>query len=362
MISIRHMEKAFGEHIVLKDINAEIKKGDVVSIIGPSGSGKSTLLRCLNRLEEPTGGSVLVNGIDVGQKDYKINLLRQKMGMVFQSYNLFSHLNVIENLMFAPMKLLGCSEEEAYQRGMQLLRTVGLEDKEESYPDELSGGQKQRIAIARCLAMEPEVILFDEPTSALDPTMVGEVLAVLKRLAQEGMTMIIVTHEMRLAKTISSRVFYLDQGIIYEEGSPEEIFEHPQKERTRLFVKGQNLFRSSFCRNELDYLGLISQINEFAVKKMFSPRLVRNIEKAIEKAYLAKILPYLKEETKMDFSLEYKEKEESVLLRFSWEDVLLEELQHTEKLEEELKEKGLKEAKFSYEEGKNHLLLEIGGE
>ncbi len=356
MISIRHLRKEFGSTLVLKDINAEIKKGDVISIIGPSGSGKSTLLRCLNRLEEPTGGSILVNGEDVGQKDYPLHLLRQKMGMVFQSYNLFQHLNVIENLTFAPMKLLKLSKEEAYERARKLLRAVGLEDKEESYPDELSGGQKQRIAIARCLAMEPEVLLFDEPTSALDPTMVGEVLAVLKRLAEGGMTMVIVTHEMRLARSISSRVFYLDQGIIYEEGSPEDIFEHPQKERTRLFVQGQNLFRKNFSKNELDYLGLISQIHEFAVKKMFSPRLVHHIESSTEWLYLKTMLPLLEDSAIVSFELEYIEKKEACRLSFSWEGPSVEAALDPDKQKTEADNHHASDFSYSYREEKENIL------
>lgn len=356
MISIRHLRKEFGSTVVLKDVNAEIKKGDVISIIGPSGSGKSTLLRCLNRLEEATGGSILVDGEDVGQKEYPLHLLRRKMGMVFQSYNLFEHLNVLENLTFAPIKLLKLPKEEACERARKLLRAVGLEDKEESYPDELSGGQKQRIAIARCLAMEPEVILFDEPTSALDPTMVGEVLAVLKRLAESGMTMVIVTHEMRLARSVSSRVFYLDQGVIYEEGSPEEIFEHPQRERTKAFVQGQNLFRKAFSKNEVDYLGLISQIHEFAVKKMFSPRLVHQIERAVEWLFLKSILPQLDPSASVKFELEYIEKREACRLCFSWEGASIEKKLDMEQQKAEAEEMQLSDFSYSYQNEKENSL------
>ncbi len=244
MISIQHLCKKFDDVIPLQDINAEIKKGDVISIIGPSGTGKSTLLRCLNRLEEPSSGKILMEGQDLGKKECNLPLLRRKMGMVFQNFNLFPHMNILENIMYGPVKVLKHSKKDAYAKGMQLLRTVGLEDKAENYPDELSGGQKQRAAIARTLAMEPEVILFDEPTSALDPTMVGEVLSVIKNLAREGMTMLIVTHEMSFARKVSNRVFYLDQGIIYEEGSPEEIFDHPKKERTQQFMQGLDRMKS----------------------------------------------------------------------------------------------------------------------
>ena len=205
MISIKHLSKSFGSVTPLKDVNAEIQQGEVITVIGPSGTGKSTLLRCLNLLETPTSGEILVDGVNILEKGADIQALRRKMGMVFQSFNLFSHLMVMENLMLGPVDLLGRSRQEAYDRGMELLELVGLRDKALAYPDELSGGQKQRVAIARTLAMDPEIILFDEPTSALDPTMVSEVLGVIRRLAQEGMTMMIVTHEMKFARVSSRR-------------------------------------------------------------------------------------------------------------------------------------------------------------
>ncbi len=317
MISIQHLRKEYPTATPLMDINAEVHKGDVVSIIGHSGTGKSTLLRCINRLEEPTSGKVIVDGIDMGAKDCKLNLVRQKMGMVFQSYNLFNHMNVIDNIMYAPRKLLGLSKEDAYKRASTLLRAVGLEDKKLNSPSVLSGGQKQRIAIARALAMKPEILLLDEPTSALDPTMVGEVLAVIKKLAQDGMTMMIVSHQMRLVKSISTRVFYLDQGIVYEEGTADQIFNHPQKESTRLFVSEHQLLKRSFYKNELDYLGFVSEINEFALRQLFTPKLVKRVE-AIEDIYLHMILPSLDEKTQMNFSLEHSEKNGSCCILFRW--------------------------------------------
>ena len=318
MIRIEHLSKSFGDAEPLKDINAVINKGEVISIIGPSGTGKSTLLRCLNRLEEPTSGTVFFDGEDLGDPKCDLTRVRRKMGMVFQSFNLYRHMSVIENIMYAPVKALGLSREEAYARGMRLLRAVGLAEKESSMPDELSGGQKQRVAIARTLAMEPEVILFDEPTSALDPTMVGEVLAVIKRLAQDGMTMLIVTHEMRFARSVSDRVFYLDQGVIYEEGTPEEIFERPKGELTRRFINQLDGIKRSFSPATFDYLGFITEVREFAQRKMFAPAYVNRIELVIEELYLQTILPRLPQETTLEFSLEHSDKLGSCELWFSW--------------------------------------------
>ena len=230
MIELKHLRKEYDIVTPLKDVNTVINDGDIISVIGPSGTGKSTLLRCINMLETPTSGQVIINGVDVTAPKCDLGKIRQKTGMVFQSFNLFGHLTVIENIMLAQLDLLGKSRQEAYDEGMRLLRTVGLADKALKYPDELSGGQKQRVAIARTLAMDPDTILLDEPTSALDPTMVGEVQAVIRELATTGKTMLIVTHEMNFARFICNRVFYMDEGGIYEDGTPEQIFEHPQKE------------------------------------------------------------------------------------------------------------------------------------
>ena len=236
MITIRHLRKEYPGVTPLKDVSVEIGKGEVISIIGPSGTGKSTLLRCINLLEKPTSGEILIKGQAITDPKCKVHLLRRKMGMVFQSFNLFNHMTIIENIMAGPVSLLGKSRQEAYDKGMELLRTVGLGDKALSYPDELSGGQKQRAAIARTLAMEPEIVLFDEPTSALDPEMVGEVLDVMKHLAQEGMTMVVVTHEMGFAREVAHRVIFMDEGQIVEEGAPEQIFSHPTQQRTKDFL------------------------------------------------------------------------------------------------------------------------------
>lgn len=236
MIKIEHLNKSYGSENPLKDINIEINKGEIITIIGPSGTGKSTLLRCINLLETPTQGKIFVDGEEVTKKDYKAHLLRRKMGMVFQSFNLYNNKSVIENVMDAPINVFKKSKKEAYKDGMELLNLVGLTERADAYPDELSGGQKQRAAIARTLAINPEIILFDEPTSALDPTMVDEVLKVIRKLKNQGFTMIIVTHEMNFAKEISNRVVFLSEGIVYEEGSPEEIFVSPKKELTKQFI------------------------------------------------------------------------------------------------------------------------------
>ena len=237
LIKTENLQKSFGKLDVLTGIDIEIKRGEVVVVIGPSGSGKSTFLRCLNRLEEPTGGKIFFEEADITAPKTNINLHRQKMGMVFQQFNLFPHLTVLRNLTIAPMKLLGVSKEDAEKRGMELLTRVGLADKAAAYPNQLSGGQKQRVAIVRALAMNPEVMLFDEPTSALDPEMVGEVLDVMKSLAREGMTMVVVTHEMGFAREVADRVVFMDGGVIAEEGKPEDIFTNPQNPRTQQFLQ-----------------------------------------------------------------------------------------------------------------------------
>ena len=236
VIDVKNLCKSFGDHQVLKGVNEHIEKGEKVVIIGPSGSGKSTFLRCLNLLEEPTSGDIIFEGQNITSKVTDINLIRRKMGMVFQQFNLFPHLTVRENIKLAPVKLKIMTEDEADKRAIQLLERVGLPDKADSYPVQLSGGQQQRIAIARALAMNPDVMLFDEPTSALDPEMVGEVLEIMKELADDGMTMVVVTHEMQFAREVSNRTVFMCDGVIAESGTPEQIFEHPQNPKTQQFL------------------------------------------------------------------------------------------------------------------------------
>lgn len=236
MIRINNLHKSFNQLNVLNGINEHIRPGEVVVVIGPSGSGKSTFLRCLNLLEKPDKGEIFVDDEQINAPKVDVNKIRQKMGMVFQHFNLFPHLTVMENITLAPVKLKKMTKEQAVSKGEELLKIVGLAEKADAYPVQLSGGQKQRIAIARSLAMEPEIMLFDEPTSALDPEMVGEVLDVMKKLAESGMTMVVVTHEMGFAKEVASRVIFMDEGVVLESGTPEEVFEHPQHERTKLFL------------------------------------------------------------------------------------------------------------------------------
>ena len=266
LITISHLKKSYGTLDVLRDITADIHRGEVISIIGPSGTGKSTLLRCLNLLEQPTGGSIVVDGEDILAKGYPVNRLRQKMGMVFQSFNLFEHKTVLENVIFAPCQLRRMPEEEARREGLALLRKVGLAEKTDVYSSSLSGGQKQRVAIARALAMKPDVILFDEPTSALDPTMVGEVLSVIRQLAKEGMTMLIVTHEMKFAHDVSTRIFFMYDGYIHEDGSPQQIFESPVHSATKAFIQRIRKEVFEIDGPDFDFLGMHSAVSAFCHK------------------------------------------------------------------------------------------------
>ena len=236
MIRINNLTKSFGDNHVIKGISTEIKDGEVAVVIGPSGSGKSTFLRCLNRLEEADGGEIIFEGVDINKKDTNIEKVREDMGMVFQSFNLFPHKSVLENITMAPILVKGEDKSQAEARAVKLLERVGLADKKDAYPNQLSGGQKQRIAIVRALAMNPSVMLFDEPTSALDPEMVGEVLDVMQQLAKEGMTMVVVTHEMGFAREVGDRILFLDEGLLVEEGTPDEVFNHPKEERTQSFL------------------------------------------------------------------------------------------------------------------------------
>ena len=236
MITVKNLQKQIKDHKVLLGINETIQEGEVVVVIGPSGSGKSTFLRCLNLLETPNGGEIYIDGEMINDPKVDVNRIRQKMGMVFQHFNLFPHLTVLENITLAPIKVKKVKPEAAKAKALELLKIVGLLEKADAYPNQLSGGQKQRIAIARSLAMEPKILLFDEPTSALDPEMVGEVLEVMKDLAKSGMTMVVVTHEMGFAKEVGSRVLFMDEGVIVEQGTPEQIFDHPTHERTKSFL------------------------------------------------------------------------------------------------------------------------------
>ena len=283
MIEIKHLRKEFDDDTIpLKDINVTINNGDVISIIGPSGTGKSTLLRCINMLTEPTSGSIIVDGQDITQRGCNLNEVRKKMGMVFQSFNLFGHLTVIENIMKPQMTLLGRTRQEAYDKAMYLLDSVGLSSKVFAYPDELSGGQQQRIAIARTLAMDPDIILFDEPTSALDPSMIGEVQSVIKVLAKSGRTMMIVTHEMDFARKISNRVFFMCDGTIYEEGSPKEIFEHPKREATRKFIQRLSSLTYKIDSQDFDMEAISEELQKYGEKLLIEAERLTKLTLSLE--------------------------------------------------------------------------------
>ena len=311
MIQVSHLKKTYSNGLqVLRDVNATIGRGEVISIIGPSGTGKSTFLRCLNLLESPSGGSIIVDGQDLLSKKTDVAKIRQKMGMVFQSFNLFNHLSIMDNLCIGPVKLLGKSRKEAEERAMELLSMVGLAEKANAMPSQLSGGQKQRIAIARCLSMNPEIILFDEPTSALDPTMVSEVLGVIRTLAKQGMTMVIVTHEMRFARDVSTRIFYMDQGVVYEEGTPEQIFEHPREERTRVFINRIRDYHYIIRSPRYDLYELQSGMMQFCAKYFLSQLVQFNVQLLTEE--VLQIIPLDKGE--IDLALKYSEKTGGVSL------------------------------------------------
>ena len=314
MIRVEHLSKSYGSHVVLKDISAEIRKGEVISIIGPSGTGKSTFLRCLNLLESPTSGSIHIDDVNVLDPKTDAPRVRQKMNMVFQSFNLFDHLNVIDNLTLAPMKLKGLGRASAQAKAREVLKLVGLLGKASAFPDELSGGQKQRVAIARCLAMEPEIILFDEPTSALDPTMVSEVLSVIRRLAKEGLTMAIVTHEMDFARDVSNRVFYMDEGLIYEQGTPQQIFCHPEKARTRAFINRIRSFTFRIESAEFDFYAMNAEIEAFCEKHIL-PRETRHNLLLLVEELLELHLPWLVNGA-INIDIDYSEKTGDVDLTF----------------------------------------------
>ena len=312
MITVEHLSKKFDDFVVLKDISIEIKKGEVIAIIGPSGTGKSTFLRCLNLLDRPNSGSIFIDGVNILDAKADVPKVRQKMNMVFQSFNLFSHLSVLENLTIGPIKLRGMGTQEAERKALELLKLVGLGEKANNYPDELSGGQKQRVAIARCLAMDPEIILFDEPTSALDPTMVSEVLSVIRRLAKEGMTMAIVTHEMDFARDVSNRVLYMDEGLIYEEGTPQQVFENPQKEKTKAFINRIRSFNYQISSPDYDLYAMNAEIEAFCEKQIL-PRKTRHKVLLLVEELLQMYNPYLSA-TLLNITLAYSEKKESLEL------------------------------------------------
>ena len=293
LIEIKNLHKEYENAVPLKDVSVNIEAGEVISIIGPSGTGKSTFMRCINRLETPTSGEIWVDGVNVCDPQTDLPEVRKKMGMVFQSFNLFPHKTVAENIMMPQQQLLRVSTKEAYEEAMVQLAKVGMEAKARNYPKELSGGQKQRVAIARALAMHPKIVLFDEPTSALDPSMVSEVLSVISNLAKTGLTMLIVTHEMRLARDVSSRIFFMDEGGIYEDGTPEQIFEHPEKERTKNFIYRIRSWEYVVTK-DADMFEMMASLEAFCQQQFMGRKASNNCQLAVEEMVTGFILPALK--------------------------------------------------------------------
>ncbi len=320
LLVIEHLAKSFGDVTPIQDLSTVIRAGDVISVIGPSGTGKSTLLNLINHLEKPDDGKIIFEGTNTLTKHYNFSLLRRKVGMVFQSFNLFAHLTIVENVMLAQVELLGRSRQEAYERSVELLESVGLASKVLSYPAELSGGQQQRVAIARAIAMDPQIMLFDEPTSALDPTMVGEVLSVIRNLAQKGTTMLIVTHEMKFAHDVSNRVFYMDEGGIYEDGSPKQIFEDPQKEKTRIFIKRLKQLEFEINEGSEDPSRYLKLLQKFCTDNMIGSRMQRDIELAFEEFVQQGIMQRTDAFQRIPIRLEfeYSETENSTMMTLTY--------------------------------------------
>ena len=355
MIEVKHLSMKFGDLEVLKDINAQVKKGEVISVIGPSGTGKSTFLRCLNLLETPTGGEIFIEGEPILQKGTDVPRIRRKMGMVFQSFNLYAHLTVLENLTLGPVILLKKKRAEADRKAMELLKMVGLAEKAYNFPDELSGGKQQRIAIARCLAMEPEILLFDEPTSALDPTMVSEVLAVIRRLAREGMTMIIVTHEMEFARNISSRVFYMDEGVIYEEGSPSQIFDNPGKPKTKAFIHRVRSLQFLINSPLFDLYRLQGEMIRFCEKHVIPSKICNRLQIMAEE-----VLQMQPDHTNVLLELSYSEKEEILLLECSGEGAPYNPMEMEEhEIRVSMLNALCEKVEYTHRDGKNIITLEV---
>ena len=359
MIRIEHLRKEYPNATPLKDVCVEINKGDVISVIGPSGTGKSTLLRCLNRLEDPTSGKIFIDGEEITDPRCKLNLVRRKMGMVFQSFNLLNNLNIIDNVVYAPIRLLKMPKDQAYAEGMRLLDRVGLKDKAENFPSELSGGQKQRVAIARAIAMKPEILLFDEPTSALDPTMVGEVLSVIRSLAEEGMTMMIVTHEMKFARDVSNRVFYMDDGGIYEDGTPEQIFEHPEKELTRRFIKRLKTLELEIADAKPDYSELLRTLEQFGKSAMLPVQALRRTILIFEEAVMHGVLQKLcktQDGFPIRVNIEHSEADDSVVLRIAYGGDRFDLLTEGDQLSAIIVKKLTKQADFTFD-GENRIVI-----
>ena len=311
MIEIKNLVKIYHVNPIVNNLSVTINDGDIISIIGPSGCGKSTFIKCINMLERPTSGQIFLDGEEITAPGYDLLKVSRKIGMVFQSFNLFEHMTVIENVMTPQIEILKTNKQDAYDKAVELLKRVNLFQKAFSYPDELSGGQKQRVAIARTLAMDPDVILFDEPISALDPAMVSEVKAVIKDLTHTGKTMIIVTHDMEFARTIANRLFFIDEGIIYEQGDPQEIFTNPKKEKTKNFINGLKVLDFNIDTKDYDFYGAYASINEYCRKNQIDYKKTNHIHSIFEEICQGILLKKL-DNYKVNFSIVYSQKEDTI--------------------------------------------------
>lgn len=352
MIELKHLEKKYEGLSPLKDVNVIINDGDVISIIGPSGTGKSTLLRCINLLEKPTAGQIIFDGVDITAPGYDITKARRRIGMVFQSFNLFGHLTVIENIMMPQMNILKKNRQEAYDTGVRLLDRVGLGGRELQYPNQLSGGQQQRVAIARALAMDPDVLLLDEPTSALDPTMVGEVQAVIRDLANSGKTMLIVTHEMNFAKAIANRVFFVDEGGIYEDGTPEQIFDAPQKENTRIFIRKIKVFEAVIDSKNFDFISFGTELDRYLFNNDVLPGDKYRIRLAIEEMVQQILLPKL-DDPFIRIKTEYSLKDEACQITITYKGKAFDVNDTDNKLSLNMIKNTVKDLQYTYKEGED---------
>ncbi len=355
IITVKNLEKRYGDNVILQNVSVDIDKGEVVAIIGPSGTGKSTLLRAINFLDPPTDGEVFFDGTRITKKN--MDTARLRMGMVFQSFGLFSHLDVMGNLTAGPIKLLGMSKAEAEEKAAELLRTVGLYERARFMPRQLSGGQKQRVAIARCLAMSPEVILFDEPTSALDPTMVSEVMAVMRSLAKSGMTMLVVTHEMDFARDVSNRVFYMDEGGIYEQGSPEIIFNKPNKPKTQAFIYNIRLYSYEVNSRDFDYAQMLSGVENFCFRHAIGKKVANRIRLITEELVINIIT---KQYGACSLTVRFSEKQETCEISVQYKGIDGNALDSTaDDLAAQMVKNSAKEIRHEYADGINTLTAVI---
>ncbi len=358
LLEVRHLSKKFADSEPLRDVNCSVRRGEVISIIGPSGTGKSTFLRCINRLEKPSGGQIFFRGEEIKDEPAQIRRLRQKIGMVFQSFNLFSNMNVLENIITAPMMLKKIGRAEATEQAMRLLEAVELKQKAANYPDELSGGQKQRIAIVRTLAMEPEIILFDEPTSALDPRMVDDVLFTIRSLAKKNYTMMIVTHEMRFAQNVSDRIFFMSDGIIYEEGSPQQIFEAPEKDATKIFIQRLKTYEKVFDNAQINLLEVQSDIEAFARKQFMSGRRAMTLQLIFEELIYESLLKRGDEIFPVEMKMFYNDAQAECEIKIVSGGAEYNPLEDVDEISASIIKGSIKSAEFKFD-GKNILTLKV---